>query len=203
MFRRKLAAPVGSSLPWRPMWWRRAAFAGTVVAWACRRAYRLARFGWRHRYPLVVVTLAASLWWVMDVARTQPRKGVILLLLLACLSWSYAQPAERPNRLRAWWRYATIYRREFQPAMTLAGLAHGSLLPKLERVEIDGPFDVVTVRPLPGQVPQDYMRQRERLATVFGASSCEVLVFEGRSDRLVLEFAVPGRTSLPGVNEPW
>jgi DNA segregation ATPase FtsK/SpoIIIE, S-DNA-T family len=202
MFRRTLAAP--PSAPWRPLWLRRAVFAAAVVRWLCRAAAGLTRYGWCHRQGLVTAVLVAALWVVMDAVDTKPRQAMVGLLLLGCVAFAAWQPALCERRpLLAWWRRVFLYRREWDPAMTLAGLSHGRLLPRLRSVRVDGPFDIVELVMLPGQVAADWVAQRERLAQVFGAASCEVYGVGGRSRLLALELTVPGRVTLPAADESW
>jgi DNA segregation ATPase FtsK/SpoIIIE, S-DNA-T family len=202
MFRRTLAPP--PSAPWRPRWWRRTVWVLSVVRWCARGAVRLLRLGWQYREAVTTVVLVGALYWLMGELDTRPRQGAVGLLLLACLAWTVWQPAllER-HPLRAWWRKVWIYRRDWQPALVLAGLAHGRLLPRLRSVRVDGPFDVVELTMLPGQVAADWIAQRERLAQVFGAASCEVYGVNGRSRLLALELTVPGRVALPREDESW
>ena len=202
-FRKTLTPPVGASLRWRPMWVRRLAFCCEVVAWLVRRVYRLARFGWRHRQGVVTVVAVAALGWVMRAWNYDGRVGILWLLLLASLLWVHVQPGSDRRRLLAWWRWLTVYRWEWGPAMTLTGLSYGGRLPTLRRVEIDGALDVVHCRMLPGQVAERWHDQRDYLAQVFGAASCRVLAVGNRSPLLVLEFAIPGRARTPGNGESW
>jgi S-DNA-T family DNA segregation ATPase FtsK/SpoIIIE len=193
MFRRTLAQPAPP--PWRPLMWRRAVFAGTLLAWFCRGWFRAARFGWRHREGLTTVALVVALYWLMGELDTRPRQAAVGLLLVACLAWVVWQPklcgTNRP--LLAAWRRMAVYRREWGPAMTLAGLGHRRVLPRLLGVEVDGVMDVVRVEMLPGQVPDDWHQKRERLAQVFGARLCTVYAVGDRSPVLLLEFAArPG-----------
>jgi S-DNA-T family DNA segregation ATPase FtsK/SpoIIIE len=73
-----------------------------------------------------------------------------------------------------WW----FYRRRWQAAMTLAGLAPSYrqrvLLPELARVRALGTVDLVTVRLVTGQAPDDFAGRSENLAHAFGAQLCRV-----------------------------
>jgi hypothetical protein len=77
------------------------------------------------------------------------------------------------NRWR-WW----FYRRRWQAAMTLAGLAptyrSRALVPVLARVRASGAVDLVTVRLVTGQAPADFADRAENLAHAFGAELCRV-----------------------------
>jgi S-DNA-T family DNA segregation ATPase FtsK/SpoIIIE len=81
----------------------------------------------------------------------------------------------RPARDR-WRRW--FYRRRWQAAMTLAGLAPAyrsrTLLPVLAGVRAAGAVDLVTVRLVTGQAPADFADRAENLAHAFGAQLCRV-----------------------------
>jgi hypothetical protein len=135
----------------------------------------------------------AALWWLMLALQTRSRVAGLGLLLLACTVWAYFQPCSGKRWFLAQWRYYAIYRRDWIPAMKLSGLAHGELMPRLRRVEIDGVMDVVHVAMIPGQVAERWHQQREYLAQVFGARFCTIFAVGDRSPVLLLEFAVrPG-----------
>jgi DNA segregation ATPase FtsK/SpoIIIE, S-DNA-T family len=203
MLRRSLTPP--SSPSWRPRWYRRTAFAAAVLAWLCRRAFGLCRWLARHATGVATVVLVAALYAVMDAVDTRPRQAAVGLLLLACLAWVVWQPALAEGRrpMLSAWRHVWVYRRSWNPAMTLAGLAHGRSLPELRRVRVDGVFDVVHCVMLPGQLPDDWYARRERLAQVFGCESCTVFAVGGRSRLIVLEFVARGSRAFPSGGESW
>jgi S-DNA-T family DNA segregation ATPase FtsK/SpoIIIE len=70
------------------------------------------------------------------------------------------------------------YRRRWHAAMATARLAvtfdGRRVLPVLERVRSSGTADVLTVRMVTGQIPEDFARVGERLAHSFGVRSCRV-----------------------------
>ncbi|SCL15954.1 DNA segregation ATPase FtsK/SpoIIIE, S-DNA-T family [Micromonospora rhizosphaerae] len=110
------------------------------------------------------------------------------------LRWGWAGPAgflaavgalsagwgfgHRPSWLRfAWWpalaRYRRwLYRRNWQAAMVTARLAvsfdHHTVLPVLRKVRCASGVDVVAVRMVTGQIPDDFAKVAERLAHTFG-----------------------------------
>jgi hypothetical protein len=78
---------------------------------------------------------------------------------------------------RDWWR-ALYYRRRWQAAMTLAGLAPSYrgrvLVPVLTDVRTSGSVDLVTVRLVTGQAPDTFADRTLNLAHAFGAQLCRV-----------------------------
>jgi DNA segregation ATPase FtsK/SpoIIIE, S-DNA-T family len=212
LLRRSTRPGVGESLPVRgPRWWEQIRWTVVVVAWVCRRTGRACRWAVRHWGATATAVAVVGLWWVMSVVG----RGLVFFVLGGCLfsAWAFAMFSDTTLERRAWgrahaaWRYLTLYRREWQPAMLLSGLAHGSgarqRLPRIVRVRVDGPADVVHVVMLPGQIAEDWHARRERLAHVFGARSCRVYEHGPRSRRLVLEFVVAGRVQGPAAGEGW
>ncbi|MBQ0903751.1 hypothetical protein [Micromonospora sp. U21] len=65
-----------------------------------------------------------------------------------------------------------LYRRKWMAAMVTAKLAVSfdghTVLPVLRRVRCGGGVDVVVVRMVTGQIPDDFARVAERLAHTFG-----------------------------------
>jgi S-DNA-T family DNA segregation ATPase FtsK/SpoIIIE len=115
--------------------------------------------------------------------------AVVAALVALRLLWPYgfarlvAGPAR--NRWR-WWSY----RRRWQAAMTLAGLAPAYrgrvLLPVLAGVSALGAVDLVTVGLVTGQAPADFADRAENLAHAFGAELCRVR--EAGPGLVLLEF---------------
>ena len=87
---------------------------------------------------------------------------------------------------RRWW----FYRRRWQAAMTLAGLAptyrQRVLLPVLVKVRAFGAVDLVTVRMVTGQAPDDFADRSGNLAHAFPAQLCRVR--EAGPGSVTLEF---------------
>ncbi len=79
--------------------------------------------------------------------------------------------------VRDWWRW-WFYRRRWQAAMTLAGLAPDyrgqPMLPVLAGVHRNGAVDLVRVGLVTGQAPADFADRAENLAHAFGARLCRV-----------------------------
>lgn len=125
------------------------------------------RYGWAGPVTLVVFVAAVlGLWW-----------------------WRH-----RPSFLRfGWWpvlgRWRRFrYRRVWHPAMATARLAvtfdHHTVLPVLRKVRCRAGADLVTVRMVTGQIPDDYAVQGERLAHTFGVRAVKVM--PGRRPDLVV-----------------
>ncbi|GAA1797222.1 cell division protein FtsK [Planosporangium flavigriseum] len=78
------------------------------------------------------------------------------------------------SRWRRWW-----YRRRWLSAMTTAKLTVAfdghAVVPILKRVRSTGAADVLTVRMVTGQIPDDFARVSERLTHTFGARTCRVI----------------------------
>jgi S-DNA-T family DNA segregation ATPase FtsK/SpoIIIE len=106
------------------------------------------------------------------------------------------------TRWRAWW----IYRRRWQPAMVLSGLAavfeQAEYVPKIRRIRCDPNADHLLVVMLSGQAVEDYERCTDALAHTFGALWCRVRV--DRPGRIWLDFAHhdPLTTVIPALSVP-
>ncbi|MER7455682.1 FtsK/SpoIIIE domain-containing protein [Micromonospora sp. NPDC126480] len=126
------------------------------------------------------------------------------------LRWGWAGPAgvvggttallagwgfgHRPSFLRfAWWPALSrfrrwLYRRNWHAAMVTAKLAVSfdahTVLPVLRRVRCAAGVDVVTVRMVTGQIPDDFAKVAERLAHTFGVR--QVKAVPGPRPELVL-----------------
>jgi DNA segregation ATPase FtsK/SpoIIIE, S-DNA-T family len=78
---------------------------------------------------------------------------------------------------RNWWRH-WFYRRRWQAAMTLAGLAPSYrghvLVPVLAGVHAAGAVDLVRVRLVTGQAPEAFAERTVNLAHAFGAQLCRI-----------------------------
>ncbi|MEV4514502.1 FtsK/SpoIIIE domain-containing protein [Dactylosporangium sp. NPDC049525] len=115
------------------------------------------RFDWYGPVVLVLVLSAvAGSWWQLDRA-TFLRFGFYPLL----------------GRWRRW-----RYRRQWLPSMVTAGLGVSfnghTVIPEIKRVRSSGTADVLTVRMVTGQIPDDFAKVSERLTHTFGARACRV-----------------------------
>lgn len=119
---------------------------------------------------------------------------VVLVLVLAAVAGSWWS-LHRPSFLRfgyypvlARWR-RWLYRRQWLPAMATAGLSvtfdGRTVIPVVKRVRCSGMADVLTVRMVTGQIPDDFAKVSERLAHTFGARACRVSA-GSRPDQVVI-----------------
>ncbi|WP_055483139.1 FtsK/SpoIIIE domain-containing protein [Sphaerimonospora mesophila] len=179
----------------------------TLVIWASRLIAGLVRLVVRHPVAVAVPVGFGVIWILygsrlaLVVAAFVPTMGLSWFLLerdsfLRLVGW----------RLLAWWRLVAVYRRHWQPVMTVSGLGRylrgRDYLPHLLRIRCDGWADHVTVKMLAGQAVKDWADRTEHLAHGFGAPSCRVAVV--RAGRLVLTFPRrdPLACPLPAVPIP-
>lgn len=180
------------------------------------------------RYPLVPALLALLLA-SLNVLGSYGTAVLLAVLTAAVAVWRgrWPESCERVlvRRVRARWRGWWVYRRRWQPAMTLTGLAvvfgEAQYLPRIAHVRSDRWGDHLLVRLLSGQCPEHLEKVTGELAHTFGAQACRVRV--ERPGRVWLDFQVrdplaqvvdaltvpdvPDLTALPlGVREdgaPW
>jgi S-DNA-T family DNA segregation ATPase FtsK/SpoIIIE len=175
-------AQVDNPDPFAPPVWRSPVYqtphAVIRIVQLARLAWRLARFVLTHPALDAVAAGLVFTWyrlgWPGLVALAGFVVAVLALLRLLCPGWFtrlITQPAR--NRWR-WW----FYRRRWQAAMTLAGLAptyrSRVMLPVLAGVRARAAVDLVTVRLVTGQAPDDLADRAENLAHAFGAQLCRV-----------------------------
>jgi DNA segregation ATPase FtsK/SpoIIIE, S-DNA-T family len=179
----------------------------TIVILLWRLLAGLARSSWRH--PIAMALLAS-----IGVVMVRYGWPVALLVagvpLVAGTFWALLDPASFLRlagwRLLAFTRCLWVYRRHWQPVMTVAGLAkhvHGrDYLPGLVRVRCTDWSDHVSVRMLAGQAVTDWTDRIENLAHGFGSTSCQISVT--RAGRLLLIFprSDPLARPLPAVPIP-
>jgi S-DNA-T family DNA segregation ATPase FtsK/SpoIIIE len=143
-----------------------------------RLAWRLARFVVRH--PLSAAGGAALVltWhWLGWPALVALAAFAAAALALVYMLWPdfFARFVAEP--MRNGWR-CWFYRRRWQAAMTLAGLAPSYrgrvLVPVLAGVRVAGAVDLVRVRLVTGQAPEAFADRTGNLAHAFGAQLCRV-----------------------------
>jgi S-DNA-T family DNA segregation ATPase FtsK/SpoIIIE len=135
------------------------------------------------RRPLTSLAVAAvGTAWVRLGPVVLGGAGLVLAGLLAGWRWRW------PGSFTGWigapassrWRGWSVYRRHWQPAMVLCGLAktfqYGEYVPPLRRVRSTRWADSVAVVLLAGQAPEDYEAVTPQLAHTFGALDCRVRV---------------------------
>jgi hypothetical protein len=149
-----------------------------VTGWLCRGLFRTAVFYVKHWYITVPATLLAVVYadygWL----------GLVLTVTVPGLLLGGWWFGHRPSFTRFAWlpalsRYRRMtYRRAWYPAMATAKLTvsfdRTVVLPRIRRVRCTGMADVVTVRMVTGQIPDDYAKASERLLHTFGARGCRV-----------------------------
>ena len=148
-----------------PLW---AAVAWWVLRGLGRLAVLYVRF-WPVTLPATVLV-----WLYLVFGWAGP---VVLVLTLVGLAAGWWFGHRTSFQRVVWWPLLARYRRwqygrVWHPAMVTAGLAvtfdHHTVLPVIRRVRCGPGVDVVTVRMVTGQIPDDYARVSERLAHTFG-----------------------------------
>ncbi|GAB2923091.1 FtsK/SpoIIIE domain-containing protein [Micromonospora polyrhachis] len=180
-------APMNLRLPaWRIPGWL------LVFWWLLRGVVRLSvlavRYWWLTAPTMAALWIWARFGWPVLV-------GVVLAVAGLCLGWWRWHPA---SWLRfgwfpvvARWRRLWVYRRGWASVMATCGLATAfagdRYVPQLLAVRCDRFGDRVTVRMLPGQIPDDWGQAAERLAYAFRLREGRAKS-TGRPDRVVLHF---------------
>ena len=155
------------------------------------------------RHSVVTFWVAGPV--VLGLTAGWPAAGLVfglVLVLVAAGLWVWAW--RWPGAFRTWvrlpglarWRYLSVYRRFWQPVMTMTGLlirrGEREYLPRIQRVTCTAWADRVLVEMLRGQSPANWEDRAQALAHGFGAVSCRVRM--DRPGRVWLEF--PRRDSL-------
>ena len=144
-----------------------------------RLIWRIAWFVLRH--PLLDAGCGAAAFTWLKLGWPGLAAVVVVLVLVVSFAlialrllrpdWFTRFVAGPARDKRRWW----YYRRRWQAAMTLAGLAptyrQRVLLPVLVKVRALGAVDLVTVRMVTGQAPDDFADRSGNLAHAFAASS--------------------------------
>ena len=155
-----------------------------------RLVWRLIWFVLRH--PLSAAWCAAleftylRLGWLGLVALAAFTVTALALVYLLWPDWFTRHVVQAARDQWRWW----FYRRRWQAAMTLAGLAPSYrgrvLVPVLAGVHAAGATDLVTVRLVTGQAPAAFADRTENLGHAFGAQLCRVR--DARPGAVTLEF---------------
>ncbi|MDG4791041.1 FtsK/SpoIIIE domain-containing protein [Micromonospora sp. WMMD1102] len=146
----------------------------------------LLRWGWRAlwwclRHPVATASTAFLLTVYLD----HGWQGLVTLLVLVggvSAVWRWRHEASWwtwfAGPLLGWFRRVTVYRRVWREAVTLCGLAerfdHQTVLPRLLSVRSDPALDVLAVRMVRGQTPEDFQRVTSNLAYAFGRRHARV-----------------------------
>ncbi|MEV5695832.1 cell division protein FtsK [Micromonospora globbae] len=161
------SAPINVRTPFIriPMW---LALTWWTLKGLARLAVVLVRF-WYVTAPVVFFGWLYLRWgWAGPV-------GFLASVAVVATAWGLGH---RASFLRfGWWPVLScyrrwLYRRKWMAAMVTAKLAVSfdghTVLPVLRRVRCGGGVDVVTVRMVTGQIPDDFAKVAERLAHTFG-----------------------------------
>jgi S-DNA-T family DNA segregation ATPase FtsK/SpoIIIE len=149
---------------------------------------------WLIRHPVFTTLVVSTVWLYAEhgpvaVAAHHLILSALLLgwFLLHRSSFNRLVTNHLRTRCRAWW----VYRRRWQPAMVLSGLAavfeRAEYIPKIRRIRCDPNADHLLVVMLSGQAVEDYERSTDALAHTFGALWCRIRV--DRPGRIWLDFA--------------
>ncbi|MFG2079385.1 FtsK/SpoIIIE domain-containing protein [Micromonospora tulbaghiae] len=178
-------APMNVRLPaWRVPGWL------LVLWWLARGLFRLTVLAVRYWWLTAPAALAL---WVRAEFGGLVLAGVVLAGAAACAAWWRWHPS---SWLRFGWyplvsrvRALVVYRRRWASVMATCGLATAfageRYVPQLLKVRSDRFGDELTVRLLPGQIPDDWGQAAERLAYAFRLRSGQARSTT-RPDRVVV-----------------
>ncbi|WP_214109731.1 FtsK/SpoIIIE domain-containing protein [Acrocarpospora catenulata] len=163
----------------------------TLAIWIWRLLASVIRIVWRH--PILAGLLSAfTVCWARYghlVALITADAVLTTALVWAALDWDSFRRLVG-WRVLAFGRWLWIYRRHWQPVMTVSGLGRHlrgrDYLPRLLKVRCDGWADHVTVGMLAGQAVKDWTDRIDHLAHGFAAPSCRITVTA--AGRLTLTF---------------
>ena len=176
----------------------------TLLSVLALNAFRLLRRVVRTavRHPVGTGVLVC----IIALARLSGLVGVaipILVALVVLFGWSRIHPVSYRRVVVSGWRWFSVYRYKWQPAMVTCGLAvHLSdreYLPTIRKVISDEYLDVVQVRMLVGQSPEEYEAQVSQLAHTFGALGCRVRVDRPGQIWLEFEYGDPLASTVPAL----
>jgi S-DNA-T family DNA segregation ATPase FtsK/SpoIIIE len=192
-------APLNVRMPmWRPPGWL------LLLFWIVRGLARLVVLAVRYWW---LTGPAAAAVWVRAECGGLVLAGLLLVVSGGCLAWWRLHPA---SWLRFGWyplvgrcRRLWVYRRRWASAMATCGLATvfdgDRYIPRLGRVRSGRYGDEVTVRLLPGQMPDDWATAAPRLAYTFRLRDGRAYA-TSKPDRVTLRFL--RRDPLAGLVQP-
>ncbi|WP_435149473.1 FtsK/SpoIIIE domain-containing protein [Micromonospora aurantiaca (nom. illeg.)] len=178
-------APMNVRLPaWRVPGWL------LVLWWLARGLFRASVLAVRYWWLTAPAALAL---WVRAEFGGLVLAGVALAVAASCVGWWRLHPV---SWLRFGWyplvsriRALVVYRRRWAAVMATCGLATAfagdRYVPHLLKVRSDRFGDELTVRLLPGQIPDDWGQAAERLAYAFRRRSGQARSTD-RPDRVVV-----------------
>ncbi|MEU7795577.1 FtsK/SpoIIIE domain-containing protein [Micromonospora tulbaghiae] len=178
-------APMNVRLPaWRVPGWL------LVLWWLARGLFRLTVLAVRYWW---LTAPAALTLWIRAEFGGPVLAGVVLTVAVGCAAWWRWHPS---SWLRFGWyplvsrfRALFVYRRRWASVMATCGLATAfagdRYVPQLLKVRSDRFGDELTVRLLPGQIPDDWGQAAERLAYAFRLRSGQARSTT-RPDRVVV-----------------
>lgn len=181
-------------LPWwtmLPGWVKLVMSPVAAVVLLCWTAYQLGRA--MYWYPLSVVLFVAA-WWSCSGLGVWWFCSLLVFLLggLALWWWRRRDSFERfaLPRIRTEFRRLFVYAFEWRSVMRLSELTKDKrgreYRPKLGRVRAEGWRDLVRVKMVKGQAPEQWELHASGLAHSFNAESCRVRVV--KPGRLELDF---------------
>jgi S-DNA-T family DNA segregation ATPase FtsK/SpoIIIE len=150
----------------------------TLLAWAVRKLGRLLLITARSPAKLAALLPIAAIWWLGTIA-TWTAIGFTLLCLGVAAAWAMQFPTSYQHhisgRARGTMRSLFIYRWRWASALKDCGvILRRSDAPLLLRTNSTKVFDRLTVRMTPGQRPEDWANNSDRMAQTFGALNCRV-----------------------------
>lgn len=190
-------------LPWwtlLPGWVKLVVSPVAAVVLLCWVAWQVGRVV--YRYPLTLVFLAAG-WWSWSGLGVWWFGALVAVVLGVVAVWWWRWPGSCDRfvlrRVRTEFRWLVVYAWDWRSVMRLSELTKDKrgreYRPTLGGVRAEGWRDLVRVRMVKGQAPEQWELRASGLAHSFGAQSCRVRVVKPR--RLELDFIHTDPLSCP------
>jgi S-DNA-T family DNA segregation ATPase FtsK/SpoIIIE len=149
----------------------------TLLTWTAHKLGRLLHIIVRSPAKLATLPPLTAAWWLNTIA-TWLAVGFALLCLTIAAAWAMHFPASYQThiagRIRGTWR-SLKYRWHWGRWLKDCGvILRRSEAPLLLRTHSTKIFDRLTVRMTPGQRPEDWANNSDRLAQTFGALNCRI-----------------------------
>ena len=150
----------------------------TLLVWIARKLGRLLLIMVRSPAKLATLLPLATAWYLNSIA-TWLAAGFALLCIAIAAAWAMQFPGSYQQhiaaRARGTWR-SLKYRWHWSRYLKDCGIIlRRSDTPFLLRIHSTKNFDRLTVRMLPGQRPEDWANNADRLTHTFGALNCRVM----------------------------